>query len=89
MAIALEFEDKPRAVMALVDSWTMIKRSTLHIIRNTDQLLGAFFQPIMFLVLFASVFGGAISLALPQGVTYLNYCSDGGVWFYYDCNCRL
>lgn len=55
----------------------MIKRSSRHIIRNTDQLLGAFFQPIMFLLLFSAVFGGAISQSLPKGVSYLNYLMAG------------
>lgn len=77
MAVELVFEKKPKLLLALQDSFIMIKRSSTHIIRNTDQLLGTFFQPIMFLVLFASVFGGAISLALPKGVTYLNFLMAG------------
>jgi ABC-2 type transport system permease protein len=64
-------------VLALLDSWIMIKRSSTHIMRNRDQLLGTFFQPIMFLVLFAAVFGGAISKALPPGVSYLNFLLPG------------
>ena len=77
MATTLVFEKRPKAILALLDSWIMIKRSSLHILRNTDQLLGAFFQPIMFLVLFATVFGGAISKALPPGVSYLNFLMAG------------
>ncbi|RTK93908.1 ABC transporter permease [Candidatus Saccharibacteria bacterium] len=77
MAQALEFEKKPRIVQEFTDSLIMIKRSSRHILRNTDQLLGAFFQPIMFLVLFASVFGGAIGKALPPGVSYLNFLMAG------------
>jgi ABC-2 type transport system permease protein len=77
MATELEFEKKPKAVLAFIDSLIMIKRSSQHIIRNTDQLLGTFFQPIMFLVLFAAVFGGAISAALPPGVSYLNFLMAG------------
>lgn len=77
MAVTLQFERKPKAVMAFIDSWIMIKRSSTHIIRNIDQLLGAFFQPIMFLVLFATVFGGAISKTLPEGVSYLNFLMAG------------
>lgn len=61
----------------LVDIRVMIWRSTMHIVRNTDQLLGAFFQPIMFLVLFASVFGGSIEKALPDGISYINYLMAG------------
>jgi ABC-2 type transport system permease protein len=64
-------------MLAWLDSAIMIKRSSTHILRNTDQLLGTFFQPIMFLVLFASVFGGAISKTLPPGVSYLNFLLAG------------
>jgi len=77
MAVELVFEKKPKWLLSLNDSRLMIKRSTMHIIRNTDQLLGAFFQPIMFLVLFSLVFGGAISKSLPPGVTYLNFLMAG------------
>lgn len=77
MAVQLEFDRKPAAVLALTDSLIMIKRSSTHIVRNTDQLLGTFFQPIMFLVLFASVFGGAIGQALPPGIDYLDFLMAG------------
>lgn len=77
MATELKFDKKPKWLQSINDSLIMIKRSTTHIVRNTDQLLGAFFQPIMFLVLFSAVFGGAISLALPPGVTYLSFLMAG------------
>ncbi len=77
MAVELEFQRKPKWVLSVLDSLIMIKRSTTHIVRNTDQLLGTFFQPIMFLVLFSAVFGGAIALALPPGVTYLSFLMAG------------
>jgi ABC-2 type transport system permease protein len=73
----LVFDKRPGWVLSVLDSFIMIKRSSTHIIRNTDQLLGTFFQPIMFLVLFTSVFGGAISMALPAGVSYLNFLLAG------------
>lgn len=77
MAVELVFEKKPKVFLNFMDSVLMIKRSSTHILRNTDQLLGAFFQPVMFLVLFASVFGGAISKALPPGISYLNFLMAG------------
>jgi len=77
MAVELVFERKPKAILKINDSLLMIQRSSRHIIRNTDQLLGAFFQPIMFLVLFASVFGGSISKALPPGISYINFLMAG------------
>lgn len=77
MAASLEFEKKPKLLLSFSDSLIMIKRSSLHIIRNMDQLLGAFFQPIMFLLLFSAVFGGAITGSLPKGVSYLNFLMAG------------
>jgi len=77
MSVNLEFDTKPKAIQSINDSWIMIKRSSTHILRNTDQLLGAFFQPIMFLVLFAAVFGGAIKGSLPPGINYLDFLMAG------------
>lgn len=77
MAVQLEFEKRPTIVSNLNDVLLMIARSSRHIVRNTDQLLGTFFQPIMFLVLFAAVFGGAIGLALPKGISYLDFLMAG------------
>lgn len=73
----LKFVKRPKFLLAVTDSLLMIKRSSTHIIRNTDQLLGTFFQPIMFLVLFAAVFGGAVAMALPPGVDYLEFLMAG------------
>lgn len=77
MSTKLEFERKPKVILAINDSLIMIRRSSRHIIRNRDQLLGTFFQPIMFLLLFVAVFGGAISKALPPGVSYLEFLLAG------------
>lgn len=77
MAAPLQFQKQPKFLLNIGDSLLMIKRSSTHIMRNTDQLLGTFFQPIMFLVLFSAVFGGAISKALPEGVSYLNFLMAG------------
>lgn len=77
MSSKLEFQKRSVVTQSIVDSLLMIKRSSTHIVRNTDQLLGTFFQPIMFLVLFSAVFGGAISKALPEGVSYLNFLMAG------------
>lgn len=77
MAVKLEFENRSKPAQAISDSLLMIRRSSTHILRNTDQLLGTFFQPIMFLVLFSAVFGGAIAKALPEGISYLNFLMAG------------
>lgn len=75
MPAKLEFEKKPRILSELTDSWIMIKRSSMHILRNTDQLLGTFFQPIMFLVLFTAVYSGAIRTG--SEVSYTNFLMAG------------
>jgi len=69
--VELQFEHRPKWVFALQDSLQMIARSSRHIIRNRDQLLGAFFQPIMFLVLFVYVFGGAIKTGHESYINFL------------------
>src|SRR5919199_2311267 len=74
MAVKLEFSKKPAFFQSVSDSLIMIRRSSMHIIRNTDQLLGTFFQPIMFLVLFTAVFGGAIA---GSDGTYVNFLMAG------------
>jgi ABC-2 type transport system permease protein len=77
MAVALVFEKKSKLYLQLRDSWLMIVRSTTHIFRQSDQLLGAFFQPIMFILLFSAVFGPSIEKALPPGISYINYLMAG------------
>lgn len=74
--VELEFVNRPKFVSAVFDSLLMIKRSSTHILRNTDQLLGTFFQPIMFLVLFTAVFN-AVGMALPKGIDYIDFLMAG------------
>lgn len=77
MANKLIYKQTSKINLYITDSLLMIARSSRHILRNTDQLLGAFFQPIMFLVLFVGVFGGAIEQSLPGGVSYVNFLMAG------------
>lgn len=74
--VELEFVDRPMLVSSIVDSLLMVKRSSTYILRNTDQLLGTFFQPIMFLVLFTAVFN-AVGLALPDEISYIDFLMAG------------
>ncbi len=75
MATNIEVSKQPAIVSSLRDSWVMILRSSRHILRNTDQLLGTFFQPIMFLVLFTAVYSGAINVGSDD--SYTNYLMAG------------
>lgn len=59
---------------ALADSLTMIRRNLTHIVNNMDQLLSVVLQPIMFMLLFRYVFGGAINTG---GTSYVNFLVAG------------
>lgn len=56
------------------DFRVLILRSLKHIFKNLDQLMSLALQPIMFLLLFRYVFGGAIDTG---GTTYVNYLVAG------------
>ena len=64
-------EVRPEIFWTLDNSWVLTKRSLKHIIRNVDQLLSAFLMPVMFLLLFRYVFGGAINTGETSYVNFL------------------
>ena len=49
-------------VVALADGWTVARRNLIRIKRVPDLLVGSVVSPIMFVLLFAFVFGGSIAL---------------------------
>lgn len=59
---------------AIVDSVTLIRRNMTHIKNNPDQLLSMVLQPVMFMLLFRYVFGGAINTG---GTSYVNFLTAG------------
>jgi ABC transporter DrrB family efflux protein len=63
-AIALEFSDM----------WVLAVRSSKRIPRQPDLLIGFTVQPVMFVLLFRYVFGGAIST---PGYSYVDYLIPG------------
>lgn len=67
-------QQRPGAAWVISDALVLIKRSMLHIIKNMDQLLSVALMPIMFLLLFRYVFGGAIETG---GTTYVNFLIAG------------
>lgn len=58
----------------IADSLEMVKRNLRHIRRTPELLIDVTLQPIMFVVLFRFVFGGAIPI---QGTTYVNFLMAG------------
>jgi ABC-2 type transport system permease protein len=63
----------PRGV--LHDTWVIARRGLVHMKRQPEQLSDATIQPIMFVLLFAYVFGGAI--AVPGGGDYREFLMGG------------
>ncbi len=59
---------------ALSDFWVLAQRSLRHIFKNMDQALSLVLQPIMFMLLFRYVFGGAIDTG---GTSYVNFLVAG------------
>jgi ABC-2 type transport system ATP-binding protein len=62
---------------SIADSAVVTMRNLRHFWRQPDLLVFSTIQPIMFVVLFVYVFGGAVGLALPAGVTYVDYLLPG------------
>jgi ABC-2 type transport system permease protein len=56
------------------DGWTVTKRNLVKIKRSPDMLVFAVLQPIMFVLLFSQVYGGAIQV---QGTDYTQFLMAG------------
>jgi ABC-2 type transport system permease protein/oleandomycin transport system permease protein len=52
-------------------------RNMRHFVRQPQLLLFSTVQPIMFVLLFSYVFGGAIGGSLPRGVSYKDFLLPG------------
>jgi len=61
----------------ITDTTVVTGRNLRHFWRQPDLLIFSTIQPIMFVFLFVYVFGGAIGLALPPGVSYVDYVLPG------------
>lgn len=61
----------------IVDTWTLTRRNLYRYIRLPQLIFFSSVQPIMFLVLFNYVFGGAIQGAGIPGGAYINYLLPG------------
>jgi ABC transporter DrrB family efflux protein len=65
----------PRPRGAIHDAWVIARRGLVHMKRQPEQLTDATIQPIMFVLLFAYVFGGAIDV--PGGGSYREFLMGG------------
>jgi ABC transporter DrrB family efflux protein len=62
---------------AVVDTLVITQRNLLRNVRLPQLLLFSTIQPVMFLLLFNYVFGGAIEQAVPGGLDYIQFLMPG------------
>jgi ABC-2 type transport system ATP-binding protein len=68
----------PQAVRsAVTDTAVVTGRNLRHFIRQPDLLTFSTIQPVIFVLLFVYVFGGAVSRSLPHGVAYVDFLLPG------------
>src|SRR5436309_10004815 len=65
---------RPRLYWTIADALVLAKRHLIQIPRIPEELIFATIQPIMFVLLFRYVFGGAIAI---PGTSYVNYLMAG------------
>jgi ABC transporter DrrB family efflux protein len=74
---ALARPERPGWWWAGRDTWSVTKRNLRHFVRQPRLLVFSTIQPVMFVVLFAYVFGGVATTALPDGVSYIDFLVPG------------
>src|SRR3989440_10345563 len=71
---SLKPQARPSIYWTLSDALVLAKRHLVQVPRIPDELIFATIQPIMFVLLFRYVFGGAIAVT---GTSYVNYLMAG------------
>jgi ABC transporter DrrB family efflux protein len=66
-----------RVRMAVSDWWTLTRRNLVTYIRKPDLLVFSTIQPVMFVLLFRYVWGGAMSRVLPPTIPYVDFLMPG------------
>ena len=68
----------PQVVRAgITDAAVVTGRNLRHFIREPQLLIFSTIQPVMFVLLFVYVFGGAVKGSLPGGVSYVDFLLPG------------
>jgi len=63
--------------LGIVDAAVVTGRNLRHFIRQPQLLIFSTIQPVMFVLLFVYVFGGAVRGSLPGGVKYVDFLLPG------------
>jgi ABC-2 type transport system permease protein len=66
-----------RLAGAIADGWVLTKRNLLTYVRKPDLLVFSTIQPVMFVLLFVYVFGGAVEASLPTTIPYVDFLMPG------------
>jgi ABC transporter DrrB family efflux protein len=62
---------------AISDAAVVTGRNLRHFVRQPQLLIFSTIQPVLFVLLFVYVFGGAVSHSLPNGVSYIDFLLPG------------
>ena len=69
---------RPRcSASSRTDTQVVTARNLRHFVREPQLLVFSTIQPVMFVLLFIYVFGGAVGRALPHGLSYVDYLLPG------------
>ena len=63
--------------LVVSDAWTLTKRNLITYIRKPDLLVFSTIQPVMFVLLFVYVWGGAMEANLPRTIPYVDFLMPG------------
>jgi len=74
-AVDLTPVNRSALTWAVADAWLLAKRTLIHTWRVPDVLVFSSIQPVLFVLLFTYVFGGAINVG--PGVHYVDYLMPG------------
>ena len=76
-AITETLRQPGRLTNTVSDWWVMTRRNLMTYLRKPDLLVFSTIQPVMFVLLFVFVFGGAFERFLPPNVSYIEFLMPG------------
>ena len=76
-AVTQTLREPGRLGATVSDWWVLTKRNLVTYLRKPDLLVFSTIQPVMFVLLFVFVFGGAFERILPADVSYVDFLMPG------------
>jgi ABC-2 type transport system permease protein/oleandomycin transport system permease protein len=77
MSVTTATRSQGRLVTTVSDWFVLMKRNLVTYLRKPDLLVFSTIQPVMFVLLFVYVFGGAFEQILPPTVSYVDFLMPG------------